>query len=51
VYGDKAYIKKPILDKIKEVEAKPYIPISAMTYRIDEERFIYNKDSNEKKDI
>ena len=47
VYGDKAYIKKPILDKIKEVEAKPYIPVGAMTYRIDEERFSYNKDSDE----
>lgn len=47
VYGDKAYFKKPILDKIKELEAKPYIPVSAMAYRIDEERFSYNKDSDE----
>ena len=47
VYGDKAYFKKPILDKIKELEAKPYIPVSAMAYKIDEERFSYNKDSDE----
>jgi hypothetical protein len=30
VYGDKAYFKKPILDKIKEIEAKPYIPVNPM---------------------
>ncbi len=47
VFGDKAYFRKPILDKIKELEAKPYIPVSAMAYRIDEERFSYNKDSDE----
>ena len=47
VYGDKAYFKKPILDKIKEFEAKPYIPVSEMAYKIDEERFRYNKDSDE----
>ena len=47
VFGDKAYFKKPILDRIKELEAKPYIPVSAMAYRIDEERFSYNKDSDE----
>lgn len=47
MYGDKAYFRKTILDKIKELEAKPYIPVSAMAYKIDEERFSYNKDSNE----
>jgi len=47
VYGDKAYFKKTILDKIKELEAKPYIPVSAMAYKIDEELFSYNKDSDE----
>ena len=31
--GDKAYFKKPILDNIKELEAKPYIPVSAMAYK------------------
>ena len=47
VYGDKAYFKKPILDKINELEAKPYIPVSAMAYKIDEDLFNYNKDSDE----
>lgn len=47
VYGDKAYFKKPILDKIKELEAKPYIPVSEMAYRVDEEKYSYNKDSDE----
>lgn len=47
VYGDRAYFKKPILDKIKELEATPYIPVNPMAYRIDEERFSYNKDSDE----
>ena len=46
-YGDKAYFKKPIIDGIKEIGAKPYIPVSAMAYRIDEEKFSYNKDSDE----
>ncbi|MDQ0233673.1 hypothetical protein J2S19_005030, partial [Metabacillus malikii] len=47
VFGDKAYFRKPILDEIKQFGAKPYIPVSAMSYRIDEERFSYNKDSDE----
>lgn len=47
VYGDKAYFKKPILDKIKEIEAKPYIPVSPMAYKIDEDLYSYNKDSDE----
>jgi len=47
VFGDKAYFRKPILDKIKEMEAKAYIPISEMAYKIDEEIFSYNKDSDE----
>ncbi|MED4351096.1 IS1182 family transposase [Schinkia azotoformans] len=47
VYGDKAYFKKVILDKVKELNAQAYIPVSEITYRIDEERFSYNKDSDE----
>ena len=39
--ADKAYFKKPILDDIKEIGAKPYIPVSPMAYRIDEEKFSY----------
>jgi len=47
VLADKAYFKKPILDDIKEIGAKPYIPVSAAAYKIDEEKFSYNKDSDE----
>ena len=47
VFGDKAYFRKSILDTIREMEAKPYIPVSASVYRIDEEKFRYNKDSDE----
>jgi transposase len=47
IFGDKAYFKKPILDQIKQIGAKSYIPVSAMAYRVDEERFSYNKDSDE----
>src|SRR5699024_7224841 len=47
VYGDKAYFRKPILDKIIEVEAKAYIPVSEMAYRINEDLYSYNKDSDE----
>ncbi|SNS67394.1 Transposase DDE domain-containing protein [Anaerovirgula multivorans] len=47
VYGDKAYFRKPILDTIKEMQARAYIPVSEMAYKIDEERFSYNKDSDE----
>lgn len=47
VYGDKAYFRKPILDKITEVGATPYIPVSEMAYKIDEDLYSYNKDSDE----
>ena len=47
IYGDKAYFRKGILETIKENKAEAYIPISASAYRIDEERFSYNKDSDQ----
>jgi transposase len=47
IFGDKAYFKKQILDEIKEIGATPYIPVSAMAYKVDEEKFSYNKDSDE----
>ena len=47
VYGDKAYFRKNILDVIQELEAEAYIPVSGVVYRIDEEEFSYNKDSDE----
>ncbi|MDQ0254479.1 transposase [Evansella vedderi] len=47
LYGDKAYFRKNILDSINACEAKVYIPVSEMAYKIDEEKFSYNKDSDE----
>jgi transposase len=47
VYGDKAYFRKSILDDIKETEAKAFIPVSSLVYRIDESQYTYNKDSDE----
>lgn len=47
VYGDKAYFRKNILDTIKENEAEAYIPVSASAYKIDEDMYSYNKDSDE----
>ena len=47
VFGDKAYFKNTILEAITGVGAKAYIPVSAMAYKIDEELFSYNKDSDE----
>ena len=47
VYGDKAYFRKDILDTIKENKAEAYIPVSGSAYKIDEERYSYNKDSDQ----
>lgn len=47
VYGDKAYFRKSILDDIKEMKAKAFIPVSTSAYRIDESEYTYNKDSDE----
>ena len=47
LYGDKAYFRKNILEKIDEIGAESYIPVSASAYRIDEELFSYNKDNDQ----
>ena len=47
VYGDKAYFRKDILDTIKENQAEAYIPVSASSYKVNEEMYSYNKDSDE----
>lgn len=47
VYGDKAYFRKDILEKLDEMKIKGYIPVSASVYKIDEELFFYNKDSDQ----
>lgn len=46
-YGDKAYFRKSILEKIEKMEAEAYIPVSGSAYRIDESEFSYNKDSDQ----
>ena len=45
-YGDKAYFRKSILEKIEAMEAEAYIPVSGSAYRIDESEYSYNKDSD-----
>lgn len=47
VYGDKAYFRYDILKLIEENQAASYIPVSASAYKIDEELFSYNKDSDQ----
>ena len=47
LYGDKAYFRKDILELLEEQKIKGYIPISASVYKIDEELFSYNKDSDQ----
>jgi len=47
IFGDKAYFRKDILDSIGAINAEALIPVSASAYRIDEERFRYNKDSDQ----
>jgi len=47
LFGDKAYFKKSILDKLSGDGAKAFIPVSHSTYRIDEDLYSYNKDSDQ----
>lgn len=47
LYGDKAYFRKDILDALEEKRIKGYIPVSASVYKVDEELFAYNKDSDQ----
>jgi len=47
LYGDKAYFKKAIMDKLSEDGVKAYIPVNHSSYRIDEDLFNYNKDSDQ----
>lgn len=46
-YGNKAYFRKPILNVIKEIGVVSYIAVSMSSYRIDESKFLYNKNSDE----
>ena len=47
MFGDKAYFKKDILETLKSDKVKAYIPVSACSYRINEDLFSYNKDSDQ----
>jgi hypothetical protein len=46
-YGDKAYFRKPILDKLQEETVEAIIPVSETVYRLGESWFSYNKDSDQ----
>ena len=45
-YGDKAYCRPDVLETIKHSKINAYIPLSYSAYRINEELFSYNKDSD-----
>lgn len=47
LYGDKAYFKANILKILKEENVESYIPVSACSYKLDEELYKYNKDSDQ----
>ena len=47
MYGDKAYFRADILNFAKDNEIEAYIPVSMSSYKIDEELYSYNKDSDQ----
>jgi transposase len=47
IYADKAYFRPEILSQIEEMNADPVIPVSESAYKIKEDLFSYNKDSDE----
>lgn len=47
VYGNKAYLRKSILEDIESLNAKAFIPVSSVVYRLNESEYTYNKDSDE----
>ena len=47
VTADKAYFRKDILDELEQRKIESVIPISSCAYKIDEDLFAYNKDSDE----
>ena len=46
-YGDKAYFKIGIIEKLEKEKIKAYIPVSASAYKVDDEFYKYNKDSDQ----
>ncbi len=47
VTADKAYFRKDILDELEQKKIESVIPVSSCAYKIDEDLFAYNKDSDE----
>ena len=47
VTADKAYFRKDILDELEQKKIESVIPISACAYKVNEELYAYNKDSDE----
>lgn len=47
VTGDKAYFRKDILEELEQKKIESIIPVSASAYRVNEDLFAYNKDSDE----
>ena len=47
VTADKAYFRKDILDELEQKKIESVIPVNAKTYKVDEDQFAYNKDSDE----
>ena len=47
VTGDKAYFRKDILDELEQKKIESIIPISACAYKVNEDLYAYNKDSDE----
>ena len=45
--ADKAYFRKPIFNTLKEENVEILIPVSASAYKVNEEMFSYNKDSDQ----
>ena len=46
-YGDKAYFRADIIEKLEKEKISVYIPVSASAYKIDEDLYSYNKDSDQ----
>ena len=46
-FGDRAYFKVNIIKNLEENGIKAYIPVNACSYRVDEELYKYNKDSDQ----
>ena len=45
--GDKAFFRKGILEDLEKRQIESIIPVSASVYKVDEDLFSYNKDSDE----